>query len=618
MATTENTKKKLALVYGSLPTVEEIDQFRLVTEEYDVSVISTESICGYLTQTSFFQDLKCIALPDHEDNHTYLPGLEHVLSQFDIVMIKERMGLYAFQAVKAKWKHRFRLAVWVDNATPFPGEDIDQMRTIREEVSKAADAFIVQTDVLKNTLILEGVEEARIIKFNPWVESRVKRGARNRANALERLGLGDNDFVIAHFGQIEWEEGLFDLVHGLKLLQKTDKTLAERTRLVFCGIGSFSAELRDRLVSLGLDRQAVYVAPSRDAFDTVYTAADCIYNANNPARDRVEGEPYRVVAAMVNRIPILSARTPVVEEIIGKHRIDFCPNSAASIANAIKKLIGANSLKNNIVNKYAATVKSHYSRTKVMGQMEIALNRIFRTAATIDANALDHQVLEVEALVQSKQYLSAIDVIETIFKLKDLPTHHHANLLRLIGDCFTKLGDGESGKRAYQQSLELDPYSAKSFIGMGTVCLTSSQFDPAVIHFQKAISLAPDDEMANLGLGLAFQGLEENEEAIKWVEKSLESDPTNTAALFTIVQLANSLDKYDSAEVALMRYLTVHPYDHNMLYTLAGIQRKTGKIEEAIQNIRPILEADPSDQKATALLKEIERSKASQAETSNG
>ena len=46
----KGTQKKLALVYGTLPTAEEIDQFLLVAEDYEVTVITSESIVGYLTQ----------------------------------------------------------------------------------------------------------------------------------------------------------------------------------------------------------------------------------------------------------------------------------------------------------------------------------------------------------------------------------------------------------------------------------------------------------------------------------------------------------------------------------------------------------------------------------------
>ncbi len=335
MASSESSRSKLALVYGNLPTVEEIDQFRLLAGEYEITVVSSESICGYLTQTSYFQDLRCISVPDHDENPTYLPGLESVLGEFDVVVVKERLGMYAFQTVKAKWKNRFRLVCWVDNLTPFPGEDIDQMRTVREEINNAADAFIVQTEAALNTLRLEGVDDTRIMSFNPWVETRIKKSAKVRAKAVEALGLSDTDFVISHFGQIEWEEGLFELVHGIDMLRDSDPSLADRIKIVFCGIGSFSTELRDRLVHLGLDRQAVYVAPGRDAFATVIAGSDAMFVSNNAARDRIEGEPYRIVTAMANKMPIIASRTPLIDELVGKHRVDFCVNSPASVATAM-------------------------------------------------------------------------------------------------------------------------------------------------------------------------------------------------------------------------------------------------------------------------------------------
>jgi tetratricopeptide (TPR) repeat protein len=614
MVSNGGNKKKLALVYGNLPTVEEIDQFLLLADEYKLTVIASESICGYLTQTSYFQDLECIALPDHNENTTFLPGLEKVLQGFDAVICKERMGLYAFQCVKAKWRHRFRLMVWVDNATPFPGEDINQMRTVRQEVTNAADAFIVQSEAARAALILEGVEDRRIFAFKPWVEARALRNAKARAKAAQTLGLADTDFIIGHFGQIEWEEGLFDLVHATKLLETLDKSLAHRVKLVICGIGSFSNELRDRLVALGLDRQAVYVAPGREAFETVLTAADAIYYASYPGRDRVDCEPYRIVTAMSNRIPLLAARTPLVEEYVGKHRLDFCPGSPESLARAIKKAALAPELRHNVTGKNASAIKQ--IKNKVAGEMTDMLATVSRQPPTVDVSAIDHQVHEAEALCTAKQYLAAIDLIESIFRIKDIPLHHKSNLYRLIGDCFTKLGDGEQGKNAYTTAIELDPYSARAYIGLGTVALTRQSYDLAVPHFQKAVSLAPDDEMANLGLGLAFQGLGEYNEASRWIVKSLEIKPDNTAALFTLVQVANERDKFQEAEEAISKYLELHPADHNMTYTLSAIKHKIGKNKDAKALLEKVVAVDPYDDKAQALLKQINRA-ARPAESSN-
>ena len=160
----KDQKKNLALVIGNVPSVDEIDQFQLIKEDYNITVISSESICGYLTQTTFFRDLRCIACKDNDENTTFLPGLEKALEGQDVVVVKERLGMYAFQAVKAKWRNRFRLICWVDNLTPYPGEDVSQIRTIRQEITAGADAFLVQSKAAAQVLQLEGVEQERIIE----------------------------------------------------------------------------------------------------------------------------------------------------------------------------------------------------------------------------------------------------------------------------------------------------------------------------------------------------------------------------------------------------------------------------------------------------------------------
>ncbi|MBP9706096.1 MAG: glycosyltransferase [Oligoflexales bacterium] len=619
----KSTIKKIALVYGNLPTVEEIDQFKLLSpEDYEVNVVSSQSICGYLTQTSTFQDLKCIALPDYDENPSYLPGLEKVLADFDIVIVKERIGLYAFQSVKSKLRNKFRLVVWVDNLTAFPGEDVTQMRTVREEIANNADGYIVQTETARQTLIGEGIELDRIHLMPPWVSTNGERSQALKAAAAEAIGLGSEDFIIGHIGQVEWEEGLFTLVQAIKHAVDSDVSMARRLKLVICGIGSLSTELRNRVIKLGIDDRVVYLAPNRTSFKTMLAVCDCIYYGPIESRDRFEGDPYRLVSAMANDIPVLASRNSVVEEIIGKHRIDFCPGSIESLEDAITKAATAKSLLQNICKKNRDSYEKIFNQSKVSIAMETILATILAADSQIDISSLEHQIFEVEAKVKTKQYLAAIEMIESIFQMKDLAEHHKSNLYRLIGDCFTKLGDLDAGKDAYLKALEFDKYSAKAYIGLGTIGLTKASHDIAIIHFQKAISLAPDDEMANLGLGLAFQGMNELIEASRWIERSLEINPINTAAIYSLVTTSSDSGEYAKAERALRKYLSIHRNDHNMKYTLGGILYKMAAYSEVQEIMADIMKTDPLDSRAQALFNQaaraIESAKIGAAKSSNG
>ena len=545
-----------------------------------------------------------------------MPGLEKVLADFDIVVVKERLGLYAYQAVKAKWQYRFRLVVWVDNLVPFPANDIDQMRTVRLEVTNAADAFIVQSKAAAATLEMEGVEKERIVEIVPYVEKRIQRTKKCRAQAVERLGLTESNFIISYFGQIEWEEGLSDLAIATKVLLKEQPHLRDKIKLLFCGIGSFSNGLRETFINLGIDDTSMYFAPQREVNQDILEASDAVYIASLPARDRREGDPYRVLSFMANKVPILSNRNVLTDSLCGKHRIDFCAGSSQSLADAIFKIYKGKALVSDIVKKNLDVVSKQFSKEKARKSMLNFFAGMTKIEVKIDESGLDHQVLEVEARVKNKQYLDAIDIIESIFKIPEIPIHHKANLYRLIGDCFAKLGDIEGAKDAYIQAAELDPYSAKVYIGLGTLGLVKNSNDIAVLHFQKAVNLAPEDEMATLGLGLAFQGMEELKEAFRWVVKSLDINPENTAAIYTLVKLGHETNRYEEVERSLTRYLSLHPNDHNMMYTLGGIQFKQERYEDVIELMNKIIKVDPMDSRAHALAKQARRAMDEVAEAS--
>jgi Flp pilus assembly protein TadD len=612
-------RKKIALVLGSLPSVEEIDQFRLITDNYDVQVISSESVCGYLTQNSYFQDLTCIALKDHDENPSFLPGLEKVLTHSDIVIVKERLGLYAYQAVKAKWRHRFQMVVWVDNLVPFPAHDMDQMRTIRNEITQAADGFIVQSKAARLALEIEGVASERIHDMLPWLEARCDRSPEGRDLARERLGIALGDFVIAFLGQIEWEEGINDLASAAKLMTMREPSLKQKMRLVFCGVGSYSGELRERFIAMGIDNMALYYAPTRDAIRAIQEACNAIYISPLASLDRVDGDPYRIVGSMIQGIPIIAARHATVEEFCGKHRVDFCAGSPLSLAKAIQKVRSSAALVEDIVQKNLAEASRRLSRDRVIGSMKSIIAGFVGVQIADDHNSLDHRVLEIEAKIRSKQYIEAVDLIEAVFRMDNVPVHHRANLYRLIGDCFAKLGDIDAAKDAYLQAAELDPYMAKVYIGLGTVGLMKNSHDIAVLHFQKAVNLSPDDEMANLGLGLAFQGMNEHKEAARWIIKALSINPENTAALFSLVRSAHEGNLYEEADKAIRRYLAIHPNDYNFIYTLGGIQYKIGNFQDCLKLMNQILTADPKDKRAAALAKQAksELEQKSKATSSN-
>jgi len=600
----QGVKKHLAIVLGTIPSYQEIDLFENFNYIYNITIITSESIVNYINKITWYNQLHCIAIPDYEENPSFLPGLEEILSKkYEVVIVKERIGLYSYQTVKAKWKSHFRLVVWLDNQMPFPGDDVRQFCTIREEVKEAADAYIVQTLGTERTLLIEGINEEKIHYVTPIVKTFTKRGTTLRAKALKKLGLTDSHITISHVGSQEWVEGIHDLLLAFAEIKKNQGSIATRFKLILCGVGSFSDSLKRKTQNLNIDNDVLYVYPSRDAYETILAASDAIYYGNIQGQDRYEGDPYSLLIAMANKIPIIAHRSCLVEELIGKHRLDFCAGSVDSLVRALYKLTREKSIVHDIVQKNYATINQRYHNENLKKNINNFKKFLSNKSNFKFSSDLNQQILDIELNIQHKQFIKGIDLIELIMQTPKLPSYHRANLYRLIGDCFTQLGNTKSGKNAYQTAIDIDPYLAKAHIGLGSIGLIKGDHDVAIIHFQKAISFAPKDEMANLGLGIAFHAMKEYQEATRWVINALKINPDNKIAIYTMVKLSADSQNYKDCIYFLKIYITNNPKDKNIHYTLAGILYKLGCYNESHQLTGKMLECFKNDDKISILHK---------------
>lgn len=614
----EQQKPKLSLVFGQLPTPEEVDQFMVIQNQFNVRVIASHSICSFISQTSYFQDLECVALPDYNDNPSYLPGLENALQGSDVVVVKDRLGIYAYQVVKAKWRHRFRLAVWIDNVVTLPQESNADLRAVRREIAQGADLFLTTSKAVVAMLEIEGIESSRIAVIKPFLSAKPAITAEDRRQYRQALGLTDGSFLIAHIGRIEWEEGLADLASAVKAACLRQPSFARRAKIAFCGIGSYAPELRNLFVSLGIDDKVLYLAPTRVSIEHLLHGADAMFLGRLSTPDRIDADPYPFLRAMMNRLPIIANRSPAVDETCQKHRLDYCQGLAGKLASTLIKTCDQAGLRHDVADKAWHLANQQFTETRARDTMtEVFAGLIAQQHVKAADGTIEILIQDIEQKIAGRQYLAAIDIIDSVFRQDNIPLHHKSHLYRLVGDSFAKLGDNEGAKDAYIHAIELDPYSAKAYIGLGTVGLVKRSYDIAVLHFQKSVSLAPHDEMANLGLGLAFQGMSEAHEATRWVAKALDINPDNTVAIFTLVKLAHESDQMAAAERALRRYVARHPNDYNMVYTLGGILFKLSHYDEVIELMESIIKVDPLDARAHSLIKEAQKVREQRAPASS-
>ena len=578
--------------------------------------------------------LTCYTLDSMNENKTFLSGLEKELEDYSLIVSLGENSLASYQASKVKRNNFSRLIIWQNaprpphanlgarspNGSPLP--NIARERTVRKEVLKNADLILCFDKDGATWSYLDDVSSQRIRRVSRGLNSQrysAEISTFRRIELRASLGLPESDFIFFHLGPLEIESGALDSVFAFKNLLQSNPTFQGRARLCFCGTGSAAADIRQSVVELDIDDHVYFLNPNGDGlkeipgnqFSCIISVCDAVIHGSiapvNGNALKFLDSTYDVMCALSSDIIIISNGNNWIGEWVSRFYKTFSSGSIHSLARLMQETIEKQDKVTNVKHAIKKAIANEFPFEKISNEISEIFKSLIVVTPAIDTENTSKIINQIEEMVVAKQYIDAINLISQAFQKNNLSVVQQGNLFRLIGDCFTKLGDLDNGVSNYTKALELDPYCAKCFIGLGTVALQRNNYNVAVPQFQKAISLAPNDDMASLGLGLAFEGLNELKEALSWTIRACHLKADNTVAIFNLVKLSFEMEEYADAERVLIRYLGLHPHDVNMIYTLGTIAFKTGKVDIALQLMENILSLDPMNSRAHSLMNQIQR-----------
>jgi tetratricopeptide (TPR) repeat protein len=494
---------------------------------------------------------------------------------------------------------------------------------VRSEILNSCDMLMSFDKDSSTWAYLENVSAPRIrrvmrglntLRYNP------ERSAEHRKVIRKSLGFQENDFVYLQSGPLELESGALDSIYALKCLLQSHPSKATSTKLVFSGTGSAGAMIRQRVVEMELDNSVFFVNPNEglsteipaNHFAHILAFADVLLHnpiaPSNASPQQGLDCTLDILTAVACGVTVISNGSGWVGEWISRFYKVF---PMGNIHSQSKLMCDAR----DRVDRFAAAQKSARKALENEHNWELLLVELLKAFEALltqpsvhDVTTISRVLEQIDSTIKSKQYLRAVDLISQAFSIPDLGSTTRSHLFRSIGDCFVKLGDMEGGLQNYAQALQLDPYCAKTYIGLGTIALQTKSYNIAVPQFQKAVSLAPKDDMASLGLALAFEGLGEKTEALKWTARSCNINIDSTVSIYNLVKLSYDLEEFDEAQIIVARYTALHPHDVNMLFTLAGLHFKKEETDEAVKLAEEILKLDPMNGRAHALLQQISKS----------
>jgi glycosyltransferase involved in cell wall biosynthesis len=344
----------VAILRGALLSPFEMQSFVPLEREYDLTAftphhtrfdltrvpIARQSLWCPLEAREAFRDGKREAqlLRDRltHSTHSYC-GLAQRLGGFDLMHTADSYYCFSFEAALAKRRTGAGLLVTQWENIPHKNERRFRERHIKRTLQREADLFLAVSEGARGVLRAEGVEESRIRKVYPGVDTgHFRPGPADRV-LRKSLGIPKNVWVALFVGRLSQDKGVFTLLEAFQ----TVWAQIPEAHLVLVGhdedgVGEY---VEDR--AMGSRVHLAGFVPY-DRMPALYRQADLLVLPSLTRRGWMEQFGMVQAEAMACGVPAVGSDSGAIPEVIGDAGWVFPPGDTAALAG---KLIAARRMK---------------------------------------------------------------------------------------------------------------------------------------------------------------------------------------------------------------------------------------------------------------------------------
>lgn len=196
-----------------------------------------------------------------------------------------------------------------------------------------------------------------------------------------------------------------------------------------------------------------------------------------------------------------------------------------------------------------------------------------------------------ESEFDSGQYEDAINYYDKVIELN--PTSAKAYLGKALSlDALRKY---DTALEFFDKAIEIDSEIAEAYNSKGITLSNLERFEESFENIKKATELEPSNSKYHSDMAFALNNLGKFEEAIQHAEKAIQLNPRNDSAHSNKGFALDGLGKTDDAIKCYDKAIEVNPSYTIAYYNKAHILFNIGKPDEAIELFDKVLEIDPDD-----------------------
>jgi glycosyltransferase involved in cell wall biosynthesis len=327
------TKPRVVLLRGHGVTPWELRPWELLAERYDVTCLVT----GRNRFTGDEVSLRTRRVRSRRDwlppgrlgdLAVLVPGDRYIslagqLAGADIVHSLELGNPWSGQPAELKRDLGFKLVLHAWETIPLlSAYRYPRGRRYREAAIAATDLFLATSGKARDTLLLEGVDEARIELCEPGIDTQ-------RFGAIERT-----PEAVVSIGRLVWEKGHQDVLRAVAALRRGIVS-GVAPRVVVVGRGPDGDRLRLHADELGIGDLVSFRSAPYGEMPRLLASASTIVLASLTTPVWEEQFGMVLAEAMAAGVPIVAARSGAIPEVVHTAATLFTPGDWRELAAAL-------------------------------------------------------------------------------------------------------------------------------------------------------------------------------------------------------------------------------------------------------------------------------------------
>ena len=195
---------------------------------------------------------------------------------------------------------------------------------------------------------------------------------------------------------------------------------------------------------------------------------------------------------------------------------------------------------------------------------------------------------------EREEYLDAAESYRTAISIDPSMAEAHNNL----GNALRKSGDPEGAMSAYQDALTCRENYAEAYNNLGTLLKEDARFEEAEHALRKAIAQSPKYMEAHNNLAALHFARSQELDALRILGDGLKIDERNPTTLLLTARIQLKRGTHQAAEQATRMVLQDDPENTEALAVLGQILHETDRYDEAIAVLEMALKKKPDNGEA--------------------